>query len=440
MPIAIKSNDQPCLRSTNQSNQSIKHSSQSINQSNQSINPSNQSIKTNLINQSTIHIDHLFRHSFLLPLIVDYLDDADVLLGLLPINSSIKQYLDRYQIKRSVTEHQYRFLTGTARYFTPVITRLEYVTDPKLTSISTLKAVKMDDLKSDITVGMISESVEELYFKYSHPLCEGMLPKHLKVLHMREGNKYQPIKPGILPNELQELVVGDGFGPVKIGSLPSSLTSISWEDENYNGNLSFGAGMFPESLTSLKLHVSFDDSCIEYNSDDDEEQVVPVMFPSKLTDLDVYLDDSHMDGARIPTRVRTLTLGLNGFLDQHAIPPFASVETLTIIGSFERLLPCSSWSSLRHLILITDTPLLELPALPNTLESLEITGTFNQALKPGMLPHSLQKLNLGEDWNHPIDIGVLPSGLTALTLGPNFNCQIAPGVFPPSLRELHWWI
>lgn len=206
--------------------------------------------------QSDHVVSILCLYNFIIPLVVAYLNDGDVMARLLTINKSIKQLLPKYSFKRICDAATALKICQLDAGILFSITRIR----TKDTDLETLLKV----------VELNREQLKEVHYdcRYKGDDCE--IPEC--VTHLKIDTLTLMIPPGAIPNSVVDLdsyvrcrlVVGSIPSSVKVARLSISLTYYRPEmipvtviDLNLTLNeiriLELYPGIFPNSIKSLLI-------------------------------------------------------------------------------------------------------------------------------------------------------------------------------------------
>lgn len=212
----------------------------------------------------------LSRYPFLIPLVVEYLHDKDVLTALLLINRWIRLDLSGYCLKQFVRQCNIAKIASVKRYLPLRATCVKKVTSlpislPSEWQHSSLKKISFDVyFNQPIAVGTIPDSISHLSFSsepgsyhgagFNRPLLIGSIPS--SVTHLEFGHAFnQPIAVGTIPNSVTHLTFGHNFDqPIEVGVIPDSVTHCTFG--TYFDQL-IVPGSIPHSVTHLKFCPGF---------------------------------------------------------------------------------------------------------------------------------------------------------------------------------------
>ncbi|GAM21393.1 hypothetical protein SAMD00019534_045680 [Acytostelium subglobosum LB1] len=196
--------------------------------------------------------------------------------------------------------------------------------------------------------------------------------------------------------------------------------------------------IFPSTLTRLT-----------YNS---RHQIVPEYLPHSLTKLvlgKLWCQSCELPIASLPNSITSITFeSITQELKPGSLPD--NLRSLKFTARYKfttTITPNTLPRSLTKLKFATDFylgqqfQLLFAPgSLPDTLQTLIVSESFNQHLEDGILPQSLRSLYLGSGFNQSLSGNVLPPALEKLSFGKSstFNQELQPGDLPQSLRFLQF--
>ncbi|KYQ92347.1 hypothetical protein DLAC_06310 [Tieghemostelium lacteum] len=195
----------------------------------------------------------------------------------------------------------------------------------------------------------------------------------------------QPLVPGLLPEQLQDLVISYNYKkPLTVGCLPSGLTDLQLF---YNSH-ALVPGIIPTGVQRLVIGGNF------------IQPLLPGCIPNSVTDL---------------------TIGSVATIYKKPITPDiipSTIKKLTFSSRFDQV--------------------LEEGTIPMGVESVFLGIDYNQPLQPGSIPKSCKILLLGFKYNHRLTPGILPSNLTCLGLGFTFNQPLTPECIPSTITHIYY--
>lgn len=346
----------------------------------------------------------LLNHSFLIPLLLHFLDDEDVLTGLLVTGTIMKPCLTDYLIKSSITPQIAQDITNWTRYL-PV-------------RIISIHDHEGQDLR--FYSGLRSLTTHE---DFDDPIPIGVLPLSLKSLEL--GMEFsQPIPVGVLPLGLEEVTFGFHFNqPLVAGALPQSLTSVLL---SCYFNQQILPGQIPDSVKTLRLGESFSDPESEEDSEFNQP-LPPGAIPNSVTNLMLsqYFTQVLQPGS-LPSSLRILSIGsdFNQPFTADVVPQ--GLTSLSLGEKFANMLCLPP--SLKFLKLkspISNVQLLG--GFPSSLVAIDL-GTDTNVLPVGLLPNSLRKAVVRQS----IVVGSLPSNLAVLDY--HTDTLIPAGAIPETVK------
>lgn len=222
---------------------------------------------------------------------------------------------------------------------------------------------------------------------------------------------------------------------------PLGVTSVTPSRTNFYKML-----CLPDSVKRLRLETFYTDH-------------VGLIIPESVQDLEV-----DMRGVRQSIGTWVKPRGLKK-LTTTRLAPYTwlpdGIEALIITESFQATWLHGPWilpKGLKYLdmgdISYVDVTFLVLPegllhlkfngngineadwTLPESLQVLEIGGTFYKDVQCWKLPRGLKTLSLGDHFNSPLNGLVFPDALESLSLGAKFNQDLDQVRWPPNLKEL----
>lgn len=314
----------------------------------------------------------LLVYSFIIPSLLHYLTDEDVLLRLLVTGSSIKPFLDNYVIKYFVNPWLARDITCWGRYIQVTVIQIFDYYDEDVRFHSKLDHLRFSD---DFNAKLVQ------------------LPMSLKTLEL--GKNYnQPttmLNKRVLPTSLTRLQFGLSFNQsIQPHSLPASLKSLSF-DQHFNQPLS--SDMIPPTLETLTLGSSFQNQ---------------LFLPPTLTSLVLgsSIHNITLEGG-LPSSLTSLELGK----DMVNILPTG-------------LLPVS----LKKLCL---RQRVQFGSIPFGVTDLQYD--FDHVLPVGSLPNTIKVLKFGDEYKQLLLSGVIPASVEHLTMGDIFHQCLFPRSIPDSV-------
>lgn len=342
---------------------------------------------------------NLFTYQFLLPLLLDYLTDSDVLARLVvshrSIASSIKRSLHCYDVKRLLP-------IATARMIVQMRSINQSIDLPL--AFIRIKGLSSDDAHLINTIKWSRRADHEFHFTFIDGLnrpnlvAGSLLITHHHASHVRSIN---------------QLTSSDNRNP-KLRTLqltcPSSsssceVTHLTFYNTTCDHALIYSPlepGAIPESVVDIDFgNVSY--------------ALIAGSLPSSLTRLKLGVAAARLDFGILPTSLTSLDLGeYAGDLKVGVIPE--SVIQLKLRGMSSGNIEIGALSHVTHL---------------------DLDCNFNQPLPQGLIPSSVTHLELGHRFEQVLDIGSIPESVTSLKLGRNFQMCLQPaGVFPNTITRL----
>lgn len=405
----------------------------------------------------------LLRYSFLIPIVLEYLTDADVLLRLLLTGKVMKPSLLNYHVKQWIIQSQVMTMTKRSqrRYLPITVVNMRNITKLDLSHFTTIKQIEIilgPKAVTSIKPGMLPEWLTGVEFNYKkikndptnppsyYELEEGLFPCRLKRLTLDDYFNH-PVVTGALPETLEELEFGKLFDQhLEADTLPKSLKKLKF-GENFNQHIL--PDVLPVSLTSLsfgwRFNQKFEPGCLppslqELHPGAGFNQPLEIgAFSLSLRSLQFWgRFNQTIDPGVIPHGVTSLTLGID--FNQPLVPGTLpdTLETLKLSGHFNQPIAGVIPKRLKNLVMQYPGAFnqsLE-SALPDTLIKLRLGDQFNQPIEPGTLPSSLLRLSFDRKFNQPLKLGSLPPHLTHLDMGRDFCHSLHPGVIPESVVDL----
>lgn len=409
----------------------------------------------------------LIEFPFLMPLLLKFLDDKDVLQNLLITGKEMRPSLVAYRLKRFLPPCEARHITGWHRYL-PV--QPSIISDWKGENVRYCTSMEQlnvsDEYDEPLIPGDLPLSLQMLALgdAFNQPLSRGMLPPQLK--HLEFGKAYnQPVEVGVLPASLNHIVFGDSFNqPLIPDVIPYGVTRIdfgaTWETSCFNKPLVPGA--LPESVTKLTLSAEFNQQLIHscfpsslktlYFDEIFNKPLTPGILPNSITDLRLSNEfNQPLTADIVPANLERIDIG-SSFVNSLWLPPTLTeavlnccITSVSFVNSFP--------SSLLRLELHADSDQhLPVNLLPSSLTNLEIsqpvqigsvpdgvcglTYNCNLAIPVGAIPSTVKLITFGGMFNQPIPTGVIPTSVERLVFGDAFNQLLLPGNIPDSVKHI----
>lgn len=240
----------------------------------------------------------LLTYNFLLPLVLEFSDDKDVLTNVLPTGKFLRPYLLNYQLKRVVNSVTSDNISLLDRYLPVVVTAIK--------DVDTMEALRR-----------VPRSVKHLILDdwFNYPLVPGCVPP---VRSLTFGYVFNSeVQVGSIPDSVTHLTFGHRFNQrLTPGAIPSSVTSLTF-GADFNQPLS--PGIIPDSVTHLKFGLTF------------TQHIHPFTIPNSVTHLEFgFYFNQPLQPDCIPPSVQNLSFGwsFKQHLHRGLIPP--SVIHLTV--------------------------------------------------------------------------------------------------------------
>lgn len=288
----------------------------------------------------------LSQHSFVIPLVTNYLSDKDVVSSLILVNKAIVGDLKGYCVKKWIKTPRFLTITNANRYFSVGASGIEV---------------------AQLPIPLPSECHGKKFNKiWFLPSFNEVIPVgaiHDSVTYVQFSDRFnQPIAINTFPTSVTHLHFGDDFDqPLVVGSIPNSVTHLSFGSE-FNQPLT--VGIIPDSVT----HLIF--GCYE-------KSMAPGVIPASVTHLMPSSLTAFEEGA-IPLSVTHLVCESVELL--RFIP--ASVTFLEFLG-FNESIPVGS--------------------IPNSVTHLKFCDTFDRPIAAGSIPASVTHVEFGRGYRHRVD-------------------------------------
>ncbi|GAM22016.1 hypothetical protein SAMD00019534_051910 [Acytostelium subglobosum LB1] len=280
--------------------------------------------------------------------------------------------------------------------------------------------------------------------------------------------------------QIEQQVIYEHESPIKRGTIPSTVTSLTFNDSFH---IAIPPGKLPSSITSLKFGAKYNrmfkkevlpDNLIEltfgnsFNRHIDDDS-----FPTSLRTLSFgqggqFMNSFNMKLTKrtLPRELTSLTLGaayrhpmeagvlppalcyfdfsFNAVLNHQVLPSslrtlkymrqlpenFVYPRSLTELSVYRQ--PTTAPARIKLLSFISAS--IPAPvALPPTLTYLSVE---NMVIAPRSLPQELQVLEFGPVFNQVIEEHILPVSITTLRFGAKYNQHINPAHLPSALTSL----
>lgn len=399
-----------------------------------------------LLAAETFLLSPLFVYSFLIPLLLEFLDHHDVLTRCVLLCKNIKPYLLDYRLTYPLDFSEARTLSAWHRYLPIQPTFISDWFGEMVRSFTNLKILTFDSTFDDpLDQGDLPLSLESIVFgdSFDQPISNNVLPSHLTMLDV--GHSWnQTIWVNVLPSKLIKLVTGLQYNqPLKIGALPNSLLTLNIGD---GFNQTIEPSVLTHSLTELSLGLDFN------------QQFFPGVLPSSLKILSIgNTFNNSLDFDIMPPLLEQLTLG-KSFAKTLYLPK--SLSTLSLASSIHRIQFVRSTEKNKsvvagpfdHDFLIRGRikqmligivnfcyqacDVLPFGILPDSITHLSLGNACNQPIIPGFIPNSVTHLTFGTKFNQLLIQNCIPDSVTHLLLSGDFNQLLIPGALPRSLKYL----
>lgn len=423
----------------------------------------------------------LLRYPFLLPLVIAFLNDGDVVARLLITSKSIRQMITKYTFKRLCVDDQPIEIVQASRdiQFSFEAVTLEYILSdsfPRAQKLnkSPLKYCKYGYSGYDkmpnygvthlqinrwshrlfrVPVGLIPRTVIDLE-AYSCQLEVDSIPASVKTVRLMDVD-ISTFDPSVIPSTVTSLSITDSKQnpQATIHSVfPASLTSLQLDHHNQP----FAVGILPSSLKSITCNSEL------------LSKLDPGAIPDSVVSLELKWDDLYVPKSGVaPNTVSSIVVKTDvhksiidlGVFSSWAMP--ASLKDLTLHVSFDKKIGAGLIPATLTHFNMTGSQFggLEVGALPNSITHLSIK-TRELGIPRGTIPHSVTHLSLDQDSKlashlEPGDIpssvthllfscnnqqkmtaGIIPNSVTHLTFGSDFNRPLSEGAIPSFVTHL----
>lgn len=427
----------------------------------------------------------LLVYQFVMPLLLEYLSDQDVLQTVLVTGKVMRPSLIAYRVKSGLILSQAREFAGCHRYLPVQPTRICDWNGEDLHFCTALKQLENhQDFNRFILPGELPSSLQVIRFNFSgtfnQPITQNVLPPHLKRLYL--GDNYnQPLQVGALPSSLEFVDFGHSFDQeVLAGMIPHGVSEIefgdSWGRTRFHKPLPPGAipdsvtrltlnpvcsslllpGSLPSSLTSLTLKRTSVIIPIPFDLPFDHRfhhSLTPGILPNSLTELCLSHEFKQpLFPNTFPSRLKRLELDFNQPLTEDVMP--SHLEYLALGDRFanslwlpETLITLELQCSIADITFINPLPL--------SLHRVELFRDPEQLLPVGLLPPSVKVLIVtqgiqigsisdgvidftyrGSECRYEIPVGAIPASVKRLRFGSGFDQPVPAGVIPDSVTHL----
>ena len=189
-------------------------------------------------------------------------------------------------------------------------------------------------------------------------------------------------------------------------------------------NESLDGVVFPEFVTSIKFGKGFN------------QPLTNVVFPSHLQHLHLGISfNQPLEGVVLPNSLEQFVIQghFNHSLDGVVFP--TKLQDFVLQGKFNGTLSEVMFPSGLSILELNCFFTGALPKLPDTVEYLVLSGSFNEVIDT--FPAALNTLNLlGNNFNQPFDLSALPAKVTTLNFGERFGYPLTGTIIPKSLHTL----
>jgi hypothetical protein len=176
----------------------------------------------------------IFAYSFVVPLVIEYLSDIDVLTKFIVCGKEVKHAIRQYDLKQTMHQHRVEVLCLTLPG-----------------SYLPMYVVSMKDVY-DLETLSNHPHLKRIYFgtRYNYVIPPNIIPNTVTEIHFG-ANFNHPIRQGCLPNSLTHLVFGHDFNQRLIaGSIPESVQVIEF---GWKFNQPIDAGVLSDHVTIVGL-------------------------------------------------------------------------------------------------------------------------------------------------------------------------------------------
>ncbi|EGC28279.1 hypothetical protein DICPUDRAFT_44441, partial [Dictyostelium purpureum] len=298
-----------------------------------------------------------------------------------------------------------------------------------------IKHLKMGILfNKKLIKGVLPSKLEhlELSIHYNQPIDEnGILPSGLKVLVFDLFSQYDhPIEAGVFPDSLTDLKLGQDFNQ-SLENLPKSikkLTICEYLDQDYFPTI-------PESVEDLRLFEFSDNSVLdeEWHSGLDalksleiSERQTLLSIPSSITRLKGFtiLEESNQSYRDQLSLLHSITnlKELSVFIPHHKTLQEFEIPKQIEFLKFEALSSQLFTRTLQHCY---------------QLHTLIFSFEYKMPILPNSLPDSLTTLVLSPNQNIPFEKDALPSGLKNLSIK-GYDIPLESSHFSQSIKLLEF--
>lgn len=408
----------------------------------------------------------LLEYPFLMPLVLEFLDDKDVLTRLLVTGKSIKSSLTGYKLKIRVTPSRAKAISGWNMYLPVMVQKIHDWNGEDLRSHGALQEVlSKKSFKGPIGVADLPISLTSLTLSdvFNAPIDRGMPPPFLKTVVF--GNSFnQPIPFGVLPSKVKTLLLGSSFNQKLVpGAIPQSVETMFFGLVAKKGqfNKPLVPGTLPNSLISLFAGAAFN------------QPLLPNVIPASVSTLFLGTRFNHpLHEDVMPSKITFLRLGAE-FSAALFMPPMLqqlhlacplhkicmlnsmpiSLTELQLKLESDDVLPAGLLpTSLRKLtvrqpVVIGSIPVgvtelrygancaLPVGSIPETVIIFTFDSSYNLPVLPGVIPDSVKSISFGKTFNQIILPQSIPS-VTHVSFGKDFNTLLLPGVLPDSVTHI----
>lgn len=235
-----------------------------------------------------------------------------------------------------------------------------------------------------ITKEFLPRNLKEIVLNYNNELLPGVLPDTLEKIVLGDiFNK--PIQHGVIPKNVKEFTFGRGYSwGIEPGILPSSLRKLTFRNRIKNPLL---LGVIPENVKELNM------SCAKGRVD----------ILSK--------------GIIIPPSVRILHLTTSIYFmhKEHSIP-----------NTVKELYLCGIWNS------------IPLGLVPDSVRVLSFGNMYNTKIKKGSIPFGVETLIFGERFDQILKPGIIPSSVKKIVFGILYQREFKKGYIPEGVEEIYF--
>ncbi|KAN0041452.1 hypothetical protein ACTFIV_003993 [Dictyostelium citrinum] len=288
---------------------------------------------------------------------------------------------------------------------------------------SSVKTLYLREIKSEISPGVIPNTVENVHLLYFTPntLIVGSLPNTLKELYLIAKHPQNKFVPGIIPDGVEKLTI---HGPLEFNEPKQAVVS---KPSIYISP--FLPNIIPNTFTFFMTVFKFCLSLVNSSKPP----------PPTTTTKEEISKISVLEIGSIPRSVKTLHLTheFNDNLSQGVIPD--SVESCQLYNIKTNLEVGSLPNSIRKLRINNEHGILfSNGVIPVGVERLELTGNVKNEneFQSGSIPITVKELELF-GFNYPLVKGIIPSSVEKLILYDVGKKTLQKGSVPDTVKEVY---